>query len=58
MLPKFWAGEALAHGVQIPRLRAMIEKIAEGPAAAWLNRTVQAVFGDNSDEASPPGHSS
>lgn len=50
MLPKFWAGEALARGVQIPRLRALIEAIAEGPAAAWLDRTLQAVFGDNRDE--------
>jgi flavin-dependent dehydrogenase len=51
MLPKFWAGEALARGVQIPRLRQLIEKIAEGPAAAWLDRTLQAVLGDNRDEA-------
>jgi len=50
MLPRFWAGEALAHGVQIPQVRHLIEKIVEGPAGAWLDRTLQAVFGDNRAE--------
>lgn len=47
MLPKFWAGEALAHGVQVPQVRRLIERIVESPAAGWLDRTLQAVFGDN-----------
>ncbi|HEY8377309.1 MAG TPA: NAD(P)/FAD-dependent oxidoreductase [Nannocystis sp.] len=52
MLPKFWVGEAVARGSQIPLVRKLADRVVQGPAAAWLNRTISAVLGDNRHEVS------
>ncbi len=46
VLPRFWAGEAIAHGARSPRARELAEHLVSGKASTWVNRTVAAVLGD------------
>lgn len=46
VLPRFWAGEAIAHGARSPRARELVEHLVSGKAGTWVNRTVAAVLGD------------
>jgi flavin-dependent dehydrogenase len=46
VLPRFWAGEALAQGARSPWAREFAEHVVSGTASPWVNRTVSAVFGD------------
>lgn len=57
MLPKFWAGQALARGIQVPQVRRLADRVMVGPAAAWLNRTISTVLGDNRHEVRAGGAS-
>lgn len=50
MLPKFWAGEALARGVQVPQVRQMADRLVHSPIGAWIDRTISTVLGDNRRE--------
>lgn len=46
VLPRFWAGEAIAHGARSSRARELAEHLVSGKASTWVNRTVAAVLGD------------
>jgi geranylgeranyl reductase family protein len=52
MLPKFWAGEAFVRASQRPGVRRFADTLVNGPAMAWLNRTIAVVLGDNRREVS------
>jgi geranylgeranyl reductase family protein len=46
VLPRFWAGEAIARGARSARAREFAEHLVSGSAGPLVNRTVTAVLGD------------
>lgn len=55
MLPRFWVGEAVARGAQMPALRRLGDRVLNSPARAWLDRSIAAVLGDNRHEVRANG---
>ena len=55
MMPKFWAGEAFVRASKLPGVRRFADSLVNGPAMAWLNKTIAVVLGDNRHEASRAG---
>lgn len=46
VLPKFWVGEGIARAAQAPWARQLGKRMVEGPAGAWLNRSIAAMVGE------------